>query len=304
MLALEEIRSKLDTTENLFSVVKTMKALSAVSIQQSEVAVRSLREFRTTIERGLYVAVRDSAGIPAQKTEAPARAGIVVFGSDYGLCGRFNDEIVAFAEESDPARHAGATHWTMLPVGARVAARLSGARGTVAPVLPAPGSVTAITESVQAVLWTIDGWRAEGTEVVWLVHHRWFPGARPVPHVEQLWPVDLARFRAPPGNEWASRSLPTFTMDRERLLSAFVRRYLFATLYRAFAESLASEHASRLAAMQAAEHNIEQHLEELRADFARTRQEAITSELLDIVGGFEALTGARDRGPALDTAER
>ena len=72
-----------------------------------------------------------------------------------------------------------------------------------------------------------------------------------------------------------------------------MRRYLFATLYRAFADALASEHASRLAAMQAAERNIEQQLEELRAEFARTRQDAITSEILDIVGGFEALTGGR-----------
>lgn len=291
MLALEEIRSKLDTTESLFSVVKTMKALSAVSIQQAEDAVRSLRDFRTTVARGLHVVVRESARVRPPKRERLARAGLVVFGSDYGLCGRFNDEIVEFAEQSLGLRRAGETEWNLLAVGTRVAARLADGDGALEPMLPAPGSVAAISESVQEVLWVIDRWRGEGVEAVQLVHHRWFPGERPAPHVEPLWPVDLEGFRSPPGGAWPSRSLPTRTMARQELLSALVRRYLFATLYRAFADALASEHASRLAAMQAAERNIEQHLEELRAEFARTRQEAITSELLDIVGGFEALTG-------------
>ncbi len=268
-----------------------MKALSAVSIQQSEEAVRSLREFRATVERGLHVVVRESSRIRSRGRERLARAGMVVFGSDHGLCGRFNDEIVEYATRERGRIGTTDTRWSLLAVGSRVAARFGNDEHSSGPALPAPGSVAAITESVQEVLWAIDGWRAQGVEAVWLAHHRWLPGARPVPELEPLWPVDLERFRRPPDGEWPSRSLPTRTMEREALLSALMRRYLFAALYRAFAEVLASEHASRLAAMQAAERNIEQHLEELRAEFARTRQEAITSELLDIVGGFEALTG-------------
>jgi F-type H+-transporting ATPase subunit gamma len=80
-------------------------------------------------------------------------------------------------------------------------------------------------------------------------------------------------------------------MDREALFSSLVREYLFVSLYRAFAESLASENASRLASMQAAEKNIEERLRELSAQYHQQRQMSITSELLDIVSGFEALTG-------------
>ena len=69
-----------------------------------------------------------------------------------------------------------------------------------------------------------------------------------------------------------------------------IRQYLFVSLYRAFAESLASENASRLRAMQAAEENITERLEELNAQFRSERQSAITEELFDIVAGFEALT--------------
>ena len=79
-----------------------------------------------------------------------------------------------------------------------------------------------------------------------------------------------------------------FTMDPAALFAALARQHLFVTLYRATAESLASEHASRLVAMQTAEKNIEEHLTETTAAYRRKRQEAITSELLEIVAGFEA----------------
>jgi F-type H+-transporting ATPase subunit gamma len=79
-----------------------------------------------------------------------------------------------------------------------------------------------------------------------------------------------------------------FTMEAARLFRAVIRQYLFGGVYRAAAESLAAEHASRLAAMQAAERSIDERLDELRAELRRRRQEAITEELLDIVAGVEA----------------
>jgi F-type H+-transporting ATPase subunit gamma len=80
-----------------------------------------------------------------------------------------------------------------------------------------------------------------------------------------------------------------FTMDAERLFSALIRQYLFVSLFRACAESLASENASRLAAMRGAERNIGDQLTELTHQFHQKRQMAITEELLDIASGFEAL---------------
>ncbi len=83
-------------------------------------------------------------------------------------------------------------------------------------------------------------------------------------------------------------------MDWENLFRALIREYLFVSIYRAFANSLASENASRLAAMQSAEKNIEERLEELFMQFHRQRQMVITEEILDIVSGFEALGGAKE----------
>jgi len=80
-------------------------------------------------------------------------------------------------------------------------------------------------------------------------------------------------------------------MEWDGLFSSLIREYLFVSLYRAFAESLASENASRLASMQVAERNIEDRLVDLSAQFHQQRQSSIDEELFDLVAGFEALTG-------------
>lgn len=106
-------------------------------------------------------------------------------------------------------------------------------------------------------------------------------------------PVNLRRFQRLQEKRWPSRSLPTFTMEREVLLSRLLHQYLFVSIFRACAESQASEHASRLAAMQSAQRNLDDRLDEVTMTFRRARQSVITSELLDVVAGFEAITGGR-----------
>jgi F-type H+-transporting ATPase subunit gamma len=81
-------------------------------------------------------------------------------------------------------------------------------------------------------------------------------------------------------------------MDPDRLMSWLVQQRLFVVIYRALAEALASEHASRLAAMQAAERNIEERRDDLRQLYRLRRQETITRELLDVVSGYEAVSTA------------
>ena len=76
-------------------------------------------------------------------------------------------------------------------------------------------------------------------------------------------------------------------------LRALLREYLFVSLFRACAESLASENASRLAAMQRADKNIDELLENLNGKFHRLRQAGIDEELFDVISGFEALSGEK-----------
>jgi F-type H+-transporting ATPase subunit gamma len=105
---------------------------------------------------------------------------------------------------------------------------------------------------------------------------------------QRLVPIDLHRLRRLEEAPWPSPVLPAFSMPRARLFAALARQYLFVTIFRAAAESQASEHASRLAAMQRAGKNLDERQQDLLGIFRRRRQETITAELLDLVAGYEA----------------
>jgi F-type H+-transporting ATPase subunit gamma len=126
-----------------------------------------------------------------------------------------------------------------------------------------------------------------------LFYNKTFGGAAYHPTHLHLLPVDPQWLRDLAVCPTPSRRLPTYAMARDQLFAALIREHLFVTLYRACAESLAGENASRLAAMQNAERNIEERLEELTRVFHQQRQSTITEELLNIVAGVEALAETR-----------
>jgi len=292
METLERLHRKLDTLQELRSIVKTMKALSAASIRQYEQAVTALGSYYRTVERGLHVVLQDADLAPAsvRSTHKTPRLATVVFGSDHGLCGRFNEQITTFALNRMAATTADQENRLLLAVGARVAATLEHKGQAVEVDFLVPGSVAQITATVQQILLKVDDWREHSNvRDVLLFYNRHTVGRTYRPTGFKLLPVNLHRFRSLEEEAWPSRSLPTFSMDRRQLLTRLLRQYLFVSIFRACAESQASEHASRLVAMQSAERNLDERLEEVTMDFRRARQNAITSELLDVVSGYEVL---------------
>ncbi|MDO9425002.1 MAG: F0F1 ATP synthase subunit gamma [Methylobacter sp.] len=295
MQALDVLQRDMDTAADLQSIVRTMKALAAVSIRQYERALESLTDYKLTVEMGLQVVLQDHPTVLAgQQKKQPLWTGAIVFGSDHGLCGRYNESIAAFAVDKLDKAGYECRHRRILAVGARVDASLRGMGQGVEALFFVPGSVTGITETVQQILLQIDSWQQQGIERVLLFHNTNRQRKAYIPQALELLPVDLASFNRLNTKLWPSRSLPTFTMDSEKLLSSLIRQHLFILLFSACAESLAGEHASRLASMQVAEKNIKERLELLTALYRQQRQNQITEELLDVVAGFEALEGKAD----------
>ena len=106
---------------------------------------------------------------------------------------------------------------------------------------------------------------------------------------QQLFPPDKKWEEEIKQLEWPSQNLPQVIGGAESTLRTLIREYLFVSLYKASAESLAAENASRLEAMERAEKNIEEMLEELSLGYNRLRQSTIDEELFDVIAGFEAL---------------
>jgi F-type H+-transporting ATPase subunit gamma len=276
---------------DLLSVVKTMKALAAVSIRQYQRAVDSLRDYNRTVEMGLQIVLKERMGATMKRKNVPIkRLGVIVFGSDQGLCGQLNEQISTFALDHIKSTGVKKENRKVLSVGARVADYVEDAGQTVDELLSTPGSTAGITPLVQEIIMIIDEWHFRGNvDHFFLFYNEYLTGATYHPHMLQLLPVDEAWLKQIARKKWESKSLPIFRMDGDKIFSSLIREYLFVSLYRAFAESLASENASRLASMQNAEKNIEEQLLDLHVQFHRTRQMTITEELLDIVAGFEAL---------------
>lgn len=288
----EAIKRRIDNIENLLSIVKTMKTLAAINIRQYEKAVESLADYYEAIEMGFQVLLHNvPQGILPPETVPHSYTGVVILGSDQGMCGQFNEQIATLALEELARLRVPGSRRVILTLGARLTTYLEAAEQSLDDAWSIPGSVAGITPLIQDIVMKIDVWRAQpGINRVILFHNRPLSGAAYQPYMLNLLPVNLERLRRLARKEWPSRVLPMFTMDWQQLFSALLRQYLFVSIYRAFAESLMSENASRLTTMQSAEHNIEEHLDALNALFHQQRQQSITEELLDIVSGFEALT--------------
>jgi F-type H+-transporting ATPase subunit gamma len=283
----ETLKRRMNSTRDMKSVVRTMKSLAAVSIRQYERAVESLAEFTRTIELGLQIVLRERS---VARRRAPAegkKTVAVVFGSDQGMVGQFNDDVALFAVQTMNDIKTRPDGRIFLSVGDRVSVRLEDLGQPVRGVLRVPSAVTGIGWVVQEILFTLDEWHSnEDVSHVFLFHHMPTGGSSSKPRSVPLLPVGGRHFEELSSRKWESRSLPWYSMQGESL----VRQFVYVLLYRALAESLASENAQRLAAMQAAEKNINERLDELTVEYYRVRQSAITSELLDIMAGFEALS--------------
>lgn len=294
MQTLEALKRKIKSAEGLLSVVQTMKALAAVSIHHYERAVEALAEYNRTVEMGLHIVLHAQEDLTILTNHTPGdRVGFVVFGSDQGLCGQLNERIVTHTIDWLNGMHIRRDMRTCMAVGARGAALLREAGQPVDTLLPVPSSVAGITPLVQDLLLHIDAWRTDhGVDRVWLFFNQ--PAGKAIyrPHTVPLLPLDLSWLQQLQQTRWPSRVLPTFSMDPRALFAALIRQHLFVSLYRACAESLTSEDASRLASMQNAERNITDRLDELNAHYHHQRQNMITAELQDIVAGYEAVMGS------------
>ncbi|MEP6966438.1 MAG: F0F1 ATP synthase subunit gamma [Polaromonas sp.] len=285
---------KIGTAADLQSVVRTMKAVAASSIVQYESAVRALDDYYRTVQLGLVACLRQNerpfAALPVPRKKAEAIVA-VVFGSDQGLVGQFNDVMVDFAVKTLADLPGQKTAWA---VGERIQSRLAETALSVEKSFALPASIGAITPLVGQILIELEALREkEKITQVYLFHCRPHPGATYTPNWQRLLPLDEVWQRDLMTIPWPTRSVPEVMNGGEATLLALVREYLFVSLFRACAESLASENASRLAAMQRAEKNIDELMEDLTASFHRMRQSGIDEELFDVISGFEALTGSR-----------
>ena len=292
MRELYRLRRQIESTDELLSVVRTMKTMAAVNIRQYEAAVASVRTYMETVELGFQVALaNDRELIHTGAVAADRPVGAIVFGSDQGMCGAFNERAADYATATLRGRGVGAEDCSLVLVGHRMGFQFDGSDYDIHGHFELPSSVEGVSGFVRRLISHVGEWRdTRGLERVWLVYNLAGEGARYTPHLRELLPIDRRFLEEIAGREWDSRTEPMAAGEPGELFRALVDEYLYVGLFRACAESLASENGARLMAMQRAQQNISERLDGLRANHRRTRQSSITAELLDIVGGYTALS--------------
>jgi F-type H+-transporting ATPase subunit gamma len=293
--SIASLRRQIGSADDLQSVVRTMKALAASSIGQYERSVTALADYYRTVELGLGACFRESelATVRAEhKTPArPKAIGAIVFGSDQGLVGQFNDVVADYAIKTLAALSGKPQ---VLAVGERVHARLTDAGLPLVGLFAVPNSVQAITVLVGRIQVASETQRVKrGYDEVYVFHNRKQAGALYTPVSQRLLPLDSQWQHDLAMVDWPTGNPPEIMNGNLATLRVLIREYLFISIFRACAESLASENASRLAAMERADKNITDLLEQLHGTFHRLRQSGIDEELFDVIAGFEALVVQR-----------
>ncbi|MGO4892789.1 F0F1 ATP synthase subunit gamma [Flavobacterium sp. W21_SRS_FM6] len=297
---LESVRRKISSAGDLHAVVRTMKTLAGANIGQYEQSVHALADYYRTVELGLSIGLAHP-GLPffdplPQQQPNPRQnhatvCHVVVFGSDQGLVGQFNDAIARFALAALPSLPGKVQLWA---VGSRVHARLGESALPLMAPFNVPLSVNAITPLVgQILLHTATPQTLDNASELHLFYNSPSESEIYQPVCQQLLPLDTHWLNKLRAHAWPTKNLPELLGDPRTTLQALIREYLFVSLFRAAAESLASENASRLAAMQRADKNIQALLANLHATFHRMRQNSIDEELFDVITGFEALVKPR-----------
>lgn len=285
---LEHLSRKNDTLTSIRGIVHTMKTLSAINAAPYEQAAQSIELYHQTILQGLASFVYRTGGVSVlSEALQPNTQLLVVFGSDHGLCGNYNELLANKVVEYSEAVPMAKQH--ILCIGSRMGNALLEQDLSPDVVLMPPASADGVGRLAGDIVTRIErlgsGQALTNLAVTLVFTQRQEHGYQETV-TRNLLPLDKSLLQ--PEQLWQSRSLPDYTMNSEALLSALIRNHVFASVFRASAEAMVTENATRLSLMQQAEQSVDEQLESVQQELSSVRQDEITNELMDIVIGHFA----------------
>ncbi len=285
---LEHLTRKNATLTSIRSIVHTMKTLSAINAAPYEQAAHSIEQYHQTVLQGLAAFVYRSGGISLlTESVQPHTRLLVVFGSDHGLCGNYNELLANTVTDYTHSHPIAKQH--ILCIGSRMANSLLEQDLTPDVILMPPASADGVGRLAGDIVTRIEqlgrGQSLAELAVTLVFTERAEHGYQETA-TRALLPLDKSLLQ--PTQRWESRSLPDYTMNADALLSSLIRNHVFASVFRASAEAMVTENATRLALMQQAEQSVDEQLDAVKQDLSNVRQDEITNELMDIVIGHLA----------------
>lgn len=288
---LEYLSRQNNTLGSIRGIVHTMKTLSAINAAPYEHAARSIEAYHQTILQGFATFAHRSGGIGLEAEDVREQL-LVVFGSDHGLCGSYNEilaeEVAAHCQAQTGPQTGPQTGATprLLCIGAQMNDALRDQGLAPEAVLLPPASAEGIGRLAGDIVTRLaqlsHGQALHRLGVTLAFTQRGEHGLRE-PVTQRLLPLQPSLLQRE--QRWHSRSLPDYSMSADALLASLIRSHIFASVFRASAEAMVTENAARLALMQQAEQSVDERLEEVQAEMRSVRQTEITNELMDVIIG-------------------
>lgn len=298
---LETLARRTTSMQGIRSVVHTMKTLSVINSAPYEQAAKAIETYHETVLDGLHAFFTHFGPLKTGSSDQ-AQKVLIVFGSDHGLCGNYNEALADHVATQHIKATVGLT--TVLCVGAQMADALADQNIKTDEALFPAASVDGIGRLANLLTQRLEAIRKAAHPrdlAVSLAYVARDASIGQGPVVTTLLPLNKGLLADLEGKPWKSRSRPFFSMPANDLFMALLRSHIFATLFRAIAEALMTENAARLGLMQQAEKSVDEQLDDLQTETRAVRQDQITTELLDVIIGFEALRKSKPKRDAVET---
>ncbi len=286
MASLKAIRKRITSVKSTQKITKAMKMVSAAKLRRAQEAATAARPYANKLGhllRSVAARVGDAAHPLLQQRPDERNIHVLLVTGDRGLCGGYNANLIRKAEILLHER--GREHVQLTIVGRRGFDYFKKRQVTIADkhinLFGGPNGQLA-----QSIGERLSREFADGTtDAVYLIYSRFRSALVQIPTVEQLLPI------APETTAAATTLDYLYEPNAIDLLDRLLRQYVTVLIHRAFLEATASEQGARMTAMDSATNNATEMIDRLTLDMNRARQAAITKELMEIVGGAEALKG-------------
>ncbi|MDE6322423.1 MAG: ATP synthase F1 subunit gamma [Muribaculaceae bacterium] len=288
MATLRELKGRIGSVASSEKITGAMKMISSAKMHKAEMSLRQLQPFRSQIEGiiGHLLSTDAEFSSPLIEARDVHHITIVVWGSDDGLCGAYNVNIYKqLVDILDKYRRDGSKRITIIPVGKKMYKIVSKLKLQGVNVDRIEGIDSKSTgEDVNNFVRTLtERFLTGATDRVDVLYMHFKSAGRQVPTHEMLLPLESETFSA---NGVVESNRPyIFEPDANTIFNSVLPMFLQSLGHDVFTENRASEQAARIMAMQSANDNAKKLLEQLQLEYNKLRQQSITTELLDILGG-------------------
>lgn len=295
MASAREMRLRIKSVKNISQVTRALEAVSAAKVRKAINALAATRSYATKAWQVLTHITNQPGGLnlhPLLTPRAePKNALVIVMTADRGLAGAYNTNVIRYVLQRFDKYHLPVKYITVGRKGRDLLLRMRKpilADFSNIPSTPKFGAVSAIGRLV------VDEFIRGEADEVYLIYTDFVNMARQVTNLKQLLPLEMGNREGLVSDFGEHHTGPAaayeFEPDQKDILDEMIPRFTALQVYQAVLESQASEHAARMVAMRNATDNAKELVGALQLAYNKVRQQAITNDILDIVGGAEALS--------------